>query len=89
MINNCSALILLAIWGCESVKADEPEPLQGVVELGERTLAFEVGGRLLEVLVNEAEQVEQGAVVCSHRSHPGNDRGETPARRSCVPLKRS
>jgi HlyD family secretion protein len=49
--------------GCNGAAADGPEVLQGVVELDERALGFEVGGRLLEVKVDEGARVEAGVEI--------------------------
>lgn len=50
-------------WGCNGASAAEPEPLQGVVELDERSLGFEVGGRLADVTIEEGEKLEPGKTI--------------------------
>src|SRR5688500_1576002 len=56
-------LALVLISGCNGARATEPESLQGVVELDERNLGFEVGGRLLERSVEDGARVEAGAPI--------------------------
>jgi HlyD family secretion protein len=71
MINNerspvrlLALVVLFGVFqGCRVVPAPEPAPLQGVVELEETPVAFELAGRLVEVLVKEGEVVELGAVL--------------------------
>lgn len=53
----------LLLAGCAAAAPTGDEPWQGVVELDERRIAFEVPGRLLEVLVHEADRVEAGALL--------------------------
>jgi HlyD family secretion protein len=53
----------LALMGCQAARASERAPLQGVVELEEAALGFELGGRLTELLVKEGDFVEAGAVL--------------------------
>lgn len=69
MINNLwrGVPLLAVLWasGCNGAKATEREPLQGVVELDERTLGFEVGGRLLQVPVVEGQRLEAGTRIAS------------------------
>jgi HlyD family secretion protein len=48
---------LLGLGGCRA-EAQPTDRLQGVVELEERDLAFEVGGRLVSVAVKEGDRVE-------------------------------
>jgi HlyD family secretion protein len=61
MINNLALLGMLAwVAGCEARGAGG-DPLQGVVELEERKLAFEVPGRLMERSVERGARVEAGA----------------------------
>ena len=66
MINNSRALIgmvVAAVWaaGCGDAQARPPEPFQGIVELEERVLGFELGGRLASVEAQAGAQVETGA----------------------------
>jgi HlyD family secretion protein len=71
MINNsCLALRLLPVLGqgllvaaCSTAHGAEPATLQGVVELEETPVGFELGGRLTELLVEEGDVVEAGAVL--------------------------
>ncbi len=60
MINNTWVAAAAAglLVGCGGARADEPEPYQGVVELDERLLAFEVGGRIEAVGVAPGDPVE-------------------------------
>jgi len=51
------------LQGCRLAEGAEPVPLQGVVELEETPLAFELGGRLTELLVKEGDVVVAGAVL--------------------------
>lgn len=69
MINNLSrAVTALALLsqallgsGCREAHGAQPTALQGVVELEETPLGFELGGRLTELLVKEGDRVEAGA----------------------------
>ncbi|HKY35663.1 MAG TPA: HlyD family efflux transporter periplasmic adaptor subunit [Polyangiaceae bacterium] len=71
MINNIpSRWILLAVLGsaglalgCQVARGAEPASLQGVVELEETPIGFELGGRLTQLLVKEGDVVEAGAVL--------------------------
>jgi HlyD family secretion protein len=63
---------------CRPASADVPEPLQGVVELEEAALGFELGGRLTEILVDEGAAVEAGAVLA--RIDDGLERSARVAR---------
>ena len=67
MIKNLGGAALGLAWvlasGCNGAQAKEPEPLQGVVELDERVLGFEVGGRLQTVDVEEGARVEPGQII--------------------------
>jgi HlyD family secretion protein len=71
MINNARfwaslpALLGLAgvFQGCRVAERASPSPLQGVVELEETTVGFELPGRLSELLVEEGDVVEAGAVL--------------------------
>jgi HlyD family secretion protein len=65
MINNSRRSVLGALMGfviCAGCEAptEGPTPWQGIVEFEERTLAFEVPGRLLAVEVDEGDRVEPG-----------------------------
>jgi len=50
--------------GCQTVGARE-EPLQGVVELEERHLSFELPGRVASLKVQRGDRVQAGAVLAS------------------------
>ena len=71
MINNVAAWIWLSAWlglagvvgGCQVAEGAEPAPLQGVVELEETTVGFELAGRLTQLLVKEGDLVEAGALL--------------------------
>jgi HlyD family secretion protein len=64
MIKNAAfALSLLAIAACE--RGEEPAGYQGVIELDERTLAFEVPGRVIEVAVTRGDPVEPARVLAT------------------------
>lgn len=65
MIKNAcrAAAALLLVAGCGQGQAAERESFQGVVELDERILAFEMGGRLDAVRVARGDEVKQGQVV--------------------------
>lgn len=52
---------IVALAGCDGARADAGEPLQGVVELEEVHLAFELGGRIAEIPAREGARVEEGA----------------------------
>lgn len=62
-----SLLVLLGqagiFQGCRGAEKPSPAPLQGVVELEETPVAFELGGRLIQLLVKEGDVVEAGAVL--------------------------
>jgi HlyD family secretion protein len=66
MIKNTGTLLLLlpvaALLGCRA-SADAPEQLQGVVELDERVLAFEVPGRLRTLGVTRGAAVDASAKI--------------------------
>lgn len=49
--------------GCSARRAVEPAPLQGVVELEEVAVGFELGGRLREVPVKEGDVVHAGTLL--------------------------
>src|SRR5258706_10440969 len=62
MINNNLALgLLLSLAGCRTAAAQAPSPFQGIVELEETPVAFELGGRITEILVRQGDQVAAGA----------------------------
>ena len=49
--------------GCRAAHGAEPTSLQGVIELEETPIGFELGGRLTQLLVKEGDVVEVGAVL--------------------------
>jgi HlyD family secretion protein len=55
--------MLLAVACQRAAPVPKPTAFQGVVELEETTLSFELGGRLKELPVNEGDMVEAGAVL--------------------------
>lgn len=57
----CAALALAA--GCGEKAAAEQRAFQGIVEHEERTLAFEVAGRVRAVAVRRGDRVERGDVL--------------------------
>lgn len=69
MIKNSGLVILglVVVAGCARARADTKaeEEFQGVAELDERHLAFEVSGRLLEVRAREGDAVARGALVAA------------------------
>ena len=68
MIKNAGAallLVLLAGAACDGPKASVPSPHQGIVELDQRTLAFELGGRVLTVEVVRGQRLERGQRIAT------------------------
>lgn len=71
MIKNQPGWRNIAIWlafapvshGCSSPGAAASSPFQGVVELEELSLGFELAGRVSQLLVREGEEVEAGTVL--------------------------
>ena len=65
MIKNWPLLgVALVAAGCvEAARADNDGAYQGVLELEETVLAFEVGGRLEQLAVDEGDRVEPGALI--------------------------
>ena len=55
--------LLLLLAACAAQKPDGPPEYQGVVELHERTLAFEMPGRVLELRVVRGARVEKGQTL--------------------------
>ncbi|HYJ07542.1 MAG TPA: biotin/lipoyl-binding protein, partial [Polyangiaceae bacterium] len=49
--------------GCRVAHGAEPAGLQGVVELEETPIGFELGGRITQLLVKEGDVVEVGALL--------------------------
>ncbi len=59
------ALLALAIAGCDEARADAPEPFQGVVELDEVALGFDVPGRVLKVEVKEGDVLKKNGPIAA------------------------
>jgi len=61
IIGTCCAL------GCsgDGASANDFEPASGVVEFDERTLAFEVGGRVRDVRVDKGDEIAPGAFIAA------------------------
>jgi HlyD family secretion protein len=74
------------VQGCRLAQGAEPTPLQGVVELEETPIGFELGGRLTQVLVKEGDVVEVGAVLA--RIDDGLERSSRAAQASQVEVAR-
>lgn len=55
----------LALGACESSEFRHPDALQGVVEVEQAALAFELPGRLNEVRVRRGQRVPRGAVLAT------------------------
>ncbi len=53
-------LVLLLLAGCAENLRDPKDPLQGIVELDQHQLAFEVGGRVLSVSVRRGDALQAG-----------------------------
>ncbi len=92
MIKNRRSTVALALLlgagafliGCRGLSLG-PEPdssLQGVVELEETPLGFELGGRLVQLLVKEGDAVEVGTVLA--RIDDGLERSNRDAQASQV-----
>ncbi|MFZ5897528.1 MAG: HlyD family secretion protein [Myxococcota bacterium] len=75
-----ATLAIGALSGCSSARAEEGERFQGTVELEERSVGFEVSGRLASVLVREGDVVAAGAVLA--RVDDAVDRSARAARES-------
>jgi HlyD family secretion protein len=58
-------LVLALACACARGPRDRPREYQGVVELHERALSFEVGGRVQELRVRRGERVEKGQVLAA------------------------
>ena len=66
MIKNCGALLLVIAAGCRAAAAGGAEGgFQGIVELDEVTLAFDVGGRIATLALEEGMPVAAGAEVAT------------------------
>lgn len=58
-----AALLIGPVYGCDGPRAEVPSPYQGVVELEQRVLAFEVGGRLTSVELQRGDVVRAGTPI--------------------------
>jgi HlyD family secretion protein len=70
MINNGAARELLlgaglALFGCNGARAAGDAGYQGVAELDERRLAFEVSGRLVSLAAREGDRILQGKSIAT------------------------
>jgi multidrug resistance efflux pump len=69
IINGAARWLLLgsalALPACDAARAAEALPYQGVAELDERRLAFEVPGRLVSLSVREGDRIAQGSVIAT------------------------
>src|SRR5438128_125156 len=63
MIKNVAAVALLCL-GCSN-REEKPAELQGIVELDERPLGFELPGRIREVPARRGQSLKQGAVLAA------------------------
>ena len=61
MIKNCGVVVACLLAACE--RAQPPEGFQGVVELEERQLAFELPGRVAEVAVRAGDTLAPGQLI--------------------------
>ena len=59
------AAVSLILGACQSAPAATEEPLQGIVELDERVLGFEVGGRVTQVTVKRGEVVHADELLAT------------------------
>jgi HlyD family secretion protein len=70
MINNeragrlCLGFVLL-LPACTREPAEQPAGYQGVAELDERRLAFEVAGRLVSLSAREGDRIAEGSLVAT------------------------
>lgn len=72
MIKNAAAAWCLALAGlacgaagCDGPRSEVPSPHQGVVELDQRVLAFEVGGRIRTIDVARGDAVKAGQRIAT------------------------
>mgnify|MGYP001395827275 CR=1 FL=1 len=63
MIKNSAGLLLLVALGCEATRSSAPDGFQGIVEYEERTLAFDVAGRIVSLTVDEGDTLAPDDVV--------------------------
>jgi HlyD family secretion protein len=64
MVKNVCAACAMVLAGC-SGRGNGPTELQGVVELHERQLGFDVQGRLAQLYVHRGQRVEAGELVAA------------------------
>ncbi len=57
--------LVLPLLGCTAARGDPPGAFQGVVELDERDVAFELPGRLKSLKVKRGDRVKQGDTVAA------------------------
>jgi HlyD family secretion protein len=57
----CISFAISAAYGCDSARAGNPDPLQGVVEYDDRVIGFELGGRVLALNVQRGQLVAADA----------------------------
>lgn len=68
MIKNAPAawiIALAALAACDGTRSRVPSPYQGVIELDQRVLAFEVGGRIVSVEVARGQTVKAGQRIAA------------------------
>lgn len=63
MIKNVAVLLIAAVAACD--RSDLPQGYQGIVELDERKLAFEVAGRVVAVNVQRGDAIEAQRVLAT------------------------
>jgi HlyD family secretion protein len=56
-------LVISALYGCTAARANEPAPLQGVVEHDDRVLGFELSGRILALPVQRGQSIEADGLL--------------------------
>lgn len=59
------ALTLCGIAACDGPRSEVPSPYQGVIELDQRVLSFEVGGRLSSVDIERGQKVVVGQRIAA------------------------
>ncbi|MFO0694453.1 MAG: efflux RND transporter periplasmic adaptor subunit [Polyangiales bacterium] len=57
------ALGLVALVGCDRLRARAPEPLQGVIEHDDYVLGFEIPGRVAAVEIDRGDRVTPGEIL--------------------------
>lgn len=56
-------LAAATVIGCQAAESGAPDVFQGVIELNETVLSFEVAGRLQQLSVKEGDRVEPSALI--------------------------